>query len=344
MANIHPPSNSRVDWIDYAKGICIFAVVTLYATREVQDITQVKGWMQHVVDFAQPFRMPDFFLIAGLLVPRVIDRPWRSYIDTKILYFVYFYAVWVTFSFVYREVHGLLGPDSLALLPDYLRLYYIGPPYGPLWFIYILALFFIVIRLVRPLPVPLVLAGAVALQVANLHTGVALLDRFALYFVFFYSGYVFARYLFPLADWAQTHVRWTLGIFVLWFAANAMLVKLDLASVPGISLLLGYAGAGAVMLLSTLFARVSWMRWLRYLGQHSIVVYLGFIIPMRVMLKFLVDRKVIHDIGTLSLAVTLGSVAGAVLLYWALRNTPLRFLYSRPVWTSIQASGKRLIT
>jgi uncharacterized membrane protein YcfT len=294
--------------------------------------------MQHVVDFAQPFRMPDFFLIAGLLVPRVIGRPWRSYMDTKVLYFVYFYGVWVTLSFVYRELHHLLGPDSLALLPDYVRLFYIGPPYGPLWFIYILALFFIVIRLVRSWPVPFVIAGAVALQMTNLHTGVALLDRFALYFVFFYSGYVFARYLFPLADWARAHVCWTLGMFVLWFAANVILVKLGLASVPGMALLAGYAGAGAVMLLSTLFARLSWMRWLRYLGRHSIVVYLGFIIPLRVMLRFLGDRAVIHDIGTLSLAVTLGSIAGAVLLYWALRNTPLRFLYSRPAWTSIQTS------
>jgi uncharacterized membrane protein YcfT len=203
-----------------------------------------------------------------------------------------------------------------------------------------LALFFIVVRLLRSWPVPLVLAGAVALEAAHLHTGAALLDRFALYFIFFYSGYMYARHILRLADWAQTHRRRTLGLFALWFAANAILVSLDLGSAPGMPLLMGYAGAVAVMLLATLLARVSWMRWLRYLGRHSIVVYLGFIIPLRVLLSTLVERKVIDDTGTLSLLVTLGSVAGAVLLYWVLRNTPLRFLYSRPAWTSIQTGGE----
>ena len=28
------------------------------------------GWLQHVADFARPFRMPDFFLISGLFLAR----------------------------------------------------------------------------------------------------------------------------------------------------------------------------------------------------------------------------------------------------------------------------------
>lgn len=341
MANSGRSANSRIDWIDYAKGICIIAVVTMYSTHYVQDIAQATGWMQHVVDFAQPFRMPDFFLIAGLLVPRVIDRPLRAYMDTKVLYFVYFYAVWVTFRFVSMEAHGLLGANRLALLPDYLKLY-IEPPAGPLWFIYILAAFFIAVRIMRSWPVPLVMAGAIALQIANPETGVKQFDRFAHYFVFFYSGYVFSRHVFRMADWAQDHLRWSLAVLLLWFAANAVLVERQLTSLSGISLVAGYAGAGAVLLLSTLLARVPWMHWLRYLGRHSIVVYLGFVIPLRLMRRFIEEPAFARDIGDLSLAVTAASVAGAVLLYWAMRGTPLRFLYFRPAWASIEAPGKYL--
>ena len=31
----------------------------------------------------QPFRMPDFFLISGLFLARVIDRDWRDYLDRR---------------------------------------------------------------------------------------------------------------------------------------------------------------------------------------------------------------------------------------------------------------------
>ena len=38
----------------------------------------------------------------------------------------------------------------------------------------------------------------------------------------------------------------------------------------------------------------------------------------------------IADIGTISAVVTLAGVIGALLLFWAVRQTPLRFLFERP--------------
>jgi hypothetical protein len=38
----------------------------------------------------------------------------------------------------------------------------------------------------------------------------------------------------------------------------------------------------------------------------------------------------IADIGTISVLVTFAGVIGPVLLFWAVRHTPLRFLFARP--------------
>ncbi|HJV81846.1 acyltransferase family protein [Noviherbaspirillum sp.] len=326
----------RVEWVDYAKGICIILVVTLYATHHVHQLTHASGWMQHVVDFAQPFRMPDFFLISGLFVSRVIDRPLRSYIDTKILHFVYFYALWVTFRFTYTDLRHVLDADKFAVLSGYLHLY-VQPPDGPLWFIYILSLFFLAVRLLRRVPAPLVLAGAAVLQVANFNTGLLLFDKFTHYFVFFYSGHIFARHVLGTAAWAQSHAAATVATLAGWFLVNWTLVELGFATRPGVSLLMGYAGAFAVLLLATLLSRVRWTHWLRYLGQHSIVVYLGFVLPLALMRGLISERLLIHDIGNLALVVTVVSVAGAMMLYWMVRNTPFRFLFARPAWAAIAA-------
>lgn len=327
----------RVGWVDFAKAICIVAVVTMYATHHIQAITHTTGWMQAVVDFMQPFRMPDFFLIAGLFVSRVMNRSLRSYIDSKVLYFFYFYAVWVTVRFAFMNVGGILNGDLVSLIPGYLHMF-VEPPSGPLWFIYVLALFFIAVRVLRGVPPWIVFLGAAAIQAAHLDSGITFLDKFTWYFVFFYAGYLFAPQVFRLAVWAQARPALSLAILVLWFLGNGLLVEYGISGLPGMSLLLGFAGAFAVMLIATLLAGMPGMKWFGYLGKNSIVVYLAFVIPLGFM-RWLVTKSVLPaDIGTLSLLATVISVAGAVVMFWALRNTPLSFLFVRPAWTHIGAA------
>ena len=88
-------SVERVDWVDYAKGICIVMVVMMHSTLGVQEAAGATGFMDYVVAFARPFRMPDFFLISGLFLARVINRDWRTYLDRKVLHFAYFYILWL---------------------------------------------------------------------------------------------------------------------------------------------------------------------------------------------------------------------------------------------------------
>ncbi len=342
MARIETTTGKRIDWIDYAKGICILWVVALYSTDFVQMNTGTVGWMQTVGDFAQPFRMPDFFLISGLFVGRVLERPLRAYIDSKVLYFFYFYLLWATLKFINLNAVELLGPDRFGLLPDYLRLL-IEPPTGPLWFIYVLAVFFIVVRLVRKVPPILVLAGAIALQVSDIYSGIKVFDKFSAYFVYFYSGFLFARYVLQGAEWAFDHARLAVGVLAMWFAVHMSLFLLGWARLPGVNLLLGYAGVGATLLVATMCSRASWMSWLGYLGRKSIVVYLGFVIPLGLMRRFVESLHVTIDIGTVALIVTVVSIIGALLMYWMVRNTPLRILFERPSWMSIQAKSDALV-
>ena len=99
---MHRPDKARVDWVDTAKGFCIVMVVMMHSTLGVEAAASREGWMHAVVEFARPFRMPDFFLISGLFLARVIDRDWRDYLDRKVIHFAYFYALWVTIQFAFK--------------------------------------------------------------------------------------------------------------------------------------------------------------------------------------------------------------------------------------------------
>src|SRR5688572_8321187 len=92
----------RVEWVDYAKGFCIIFVVMMHSTLGVEHTVGQEGWLGKVVAFARPFRMPDFFLISGLFLAQVIDRNWRTYLDRKVVHFVYFYLLWTAIQFLFK--------------------------------------------------------------------------------------------------------------------------------------------------------------------------------------------------------------------------------------------------
>ncbi len=94
-AMMPPNSENRVAWVDYAKGFCIIMVVMMHSTLGVGDAMGGKGFLHPVVAFALPFRMPDFFVIAGLFLSQTINRDWRTFIDRKVIHFGYFYLLWL---------------------------------------------------------------------------------------------------------------------------------------------------------------------------------------------------------------------------------------------------------
>jgi uncharacterized membrane protein YcfT len=318
----------RIDWVDYAKGFCIVFVVMMHSTLGVEAAVGREGWMHAVVEFAKPFRMPDFFLISGLFLARVIDRDWRTYLDRKVVHFVYFYVLWVTIQFAFKAPGMAAEQGAVATAKLYLETFV--QPFGTLWFIYLLPIFFVVTKLTRAVPVPVVWGIGAALEISHIHTGSVIIDEFASRFVYFYSGYVLAPHIFSFAAWVQGRAAAAVAGLVLWGVVNGVLVAAGYAGLPFVSLALGAAGAAAVVAVSSLMANVDLFRPLRYCGEHSIVVYLAFFLPMAATRTVLIKAGLITDVGTISALVTLAGVVGALVLFWAVRGTVLRFLFERP--------------
>ncbi|MBN9599080.1 MAG: acyltransferase family protein [Afipia sp.] len=318
----------RVDWVDYAKGICIVMVVMMHSTLGVEAAAGQHGFMHLVVAFAKPFRMPDFFLISGLFLARVIDRDWRTYLDRKVVHFAYFYVLWVAIQFAFKAP-SFAAEQGWAHV-GYLYLESFIEPFGTLWFIYLLPIFFVVTKATRRIPALAIWGAAAALEMSHLSTGWTVIDEFAARFVYFYSGYLFAANVFALADRARSRPAMALLALAAWAVIDAVLVYVGASEWPLISLLLGFAGACAIITTGTLLARARWLDGLRYCGEHSITIYLAFFLPMAATRTLLLKTHLITDIGAISLIVTAVGVIGALLIWWSVRNTRFNFLFERP--------------
>jgi uncharacterized membrane protein YcfT len=318
----------RIDWVDYAKGICIVMVVMMHSVLGVEAAAGQTGFMHVLVAFAKPFRMPDFFLISGLFLSVVIDRDWRTYLDRKVVHFAYFYVLWVTIQFGFKapSFAAESGWAHVGLL--YLESFI--EPFGTLWFIYLLPVFFVATKVLRRAPPLAIWLAAAALEMLHVATGWTVIDEFCARFVYFYSGYLFAPYVFALSGRARARPAFALAGLALWALVNGGLVHSGFSEWPVISLALGLAGACAIVVIGTLLAQARWLEFLRYCGEHSIVIYLAFFLPMAATRTLLLKFGLIHDIGAVSLLVTIAGIIGALAIWWMARGTRANFLFERP--------------
>jgi uncharacterized membrane protein YcfT len=323
-----PAADGRIDWVDYAKGICIVMVVMMHSVLGVEVAAGQTGFMHAFVAFAKPFRMPDFFLISGLFLPLVIDRDWRIYLDRKVVHFAYFYVLWVTIQFGFKA--PAFAAESSWGHAGYLYLESFIEPFGTLWFIYLLPIFFVVIKLTRRIASPVIWIAAALLESSHVATGWTAIDEFCARFLYIYSGYLFANYVFALSDRARAHPLLALGALTLWAVVNGGLVALGMSEWPVISLMLGLAGACAIITIGTLLARMNRLGALRFCGEHSIVIYLAFFLPMAATRTLLLKTGVIPDIGTISLIVTVAGALGALAIWRVALAIGANFLFERP--------------
>ena len=218
-------------------------------------------------------------------------------------------------------------------------------PFGTLWFIYLLPVFFVVTKLTRRVPPLAIWIAAAALEMMHVATGWTVIDEFCSRFVYFYSGYWFAASVFALSDRARARPalahRGTGAVGDrqrragrVRLSANGRLCRWRLGSqVPARSSSWARCWRGC-----------SWLNFLRYCGEHSIVIYLAFFLPMAVTRTLLLKTGVISDIGTVSLIVTIAGIAGAVLIWRARWRVGARFLFERPdaFWIAPRKTGTRL--
>lgn len=102
------------------------------------------------------------------------------------------------------------------------------------------------------------------------------------------------------------------------------------AGAPGISLVLGLLGAGAIIAVAALLHTSRAALPLAYCGRNSIVVYLGFYIPLVVAGKAALWSGWFTDPATIALLATAAGVGGPLVLHRLVRNTRLAFLFERP--------------
>jgi uncharacterized membrane protein YcfT len=168
-----PPTATRprAAWPDAAKAVCILLVVLGHVAYILLDLAQAPWaagappvWNDLDV-LLRPLRMPLFFAISGLFAAAALARPWRLTLRPRVAQNLYLHVLWLLVGFAVSAAVAIptfMAPERLSEVPAAAATASTG-----LWYLYALAVYFVLARVTRTWPAAVPVAAAAVLAVVS---------------------------------------------------------------------------------------------------------------------------------------------------------------------------------
>lgn len=332
---------TRVEWVDAAKGAAIVLVVLVHSGQWATLTNLVPEYWRTINLVLILFLMPLFFLASGLFAGAIVDRTWRELWRTRLSPLVWALLVWTVLRFCYfLVVPNPTGMDETNVVD--LVLAPVRPSNG-LWFLFALALFFVIAKLLRGrVDGRIQLAAAAVVSIAffaGADTGNIAWNGMGRYVLFFWIGYLFRDAVTRFVERRGLAAGLGFGILFVAFAAAVLLVRSRVPLITGSLVLASLLAIAAGLVISRFFVRYRGMRWLPWIGRNTLPVYVTHIFFVNILIGGVLlvrDQPWVARVGPLlPLAVAALSATLAIGLWLATRDVPLlRLAYTPPAWFS----------
>lgn len=324
----------RVAWVDAGKGLAISLVVLFHSARWLDGLPSDTVVWQTVNDVLATLRLPLFFTLSGFFAAKWLVAPLAQLWNIKLRLFVWVLLLWSWIDlgpyWLGQYLHGT-GVNIRRELWDTA----LSPliPRFELWFVWALALFFLINRALRRVPPAAIVVVAAGASV------VGFLDILPIpspgwtgllkYYVFFAVGTHFRVLVFAYASRSGWVLR-TLVIAV-WAGCAIAVVHLGMQTVPGVMPILGVMGVLAGIAISQVLQRFTFVA---RLGARTLPVYLAHtaVIIMISSVVLLPGAEAVLAVMSpvYPPIVAVAAIVASLALHRATASTPLRALFEPP--------------
>lgn len=164
MTRESAPAGTRIAWLDLARGVSILLVVLYHVGAGAghallpPEASSAGTWWAAANRALVPLRMPLFFMVSGLLAGGAVRRAWPLVVRPRILDFLWPYLVWSALFALTAWVR-YAPEDPGSFIVDQAMATVVAM--GPYWFIAVLPILFVMVRIGRSRPRLLLAVGIV---------------------------------------------------------------------------------------------------------------------------------------------------------------------------------------
>lgn len=269
---------NRINWIDNLRGMSILAVILLHSTIAVNgDAGHFSALTETLNQLLAPVRLGLMFFVSGLFVDAGLKKGFSPFLNNKVKSILYPFAIWTV---IYGGLK--IAFSSLANTPQSplnIIVMHLSGGGDITWFLHSLFMFFIVIVVVRHLPVWVVLPAfwlasyfLPAIDADSLFSSFdnAHINKSLYLFIFFYLGDLLVRKQTAIPQMASSGTVLTLSLISF---ALLSLLNLSMRASPDQALLTPLALLSVPLFIW--LAMKSRSRLVCYVGVNSIVFYLS---------------------------------------------------------------------
>ena len=265
LMNVPARRGDRVAWADIAKAFSMILLVGYTLRGDALYVNQMLTFL----------RMPLFFFVSGLFGYRIVTTTsFRELLRDKVLSFIYLYVLWecilyLLIKVVSFNVQGYPPPEALRVLS------LLWNPLFNIWFLYALALAFLIAWALRRSPAWVVLAGSLVVYAASVAsdpwTALPFLERLARLFPYFWLGLMLRPVSFTIVE---RHWRLWPVVLAVFLAAAYLAFPTVWSHVGLVTFAISLTGiAGTLMLARQVSALPALAAPLGYIGGATLYIY-----------------------------------------------------------------------
>lgn len=327
----------RANWADIAKGLSIILVVFHHSIPRPPFPSGLPEWVYNVDDTLALFRLPLFFFVSGMFISSLMKASFVDLWQRRLVSLFYMLLLWALIREVLTNAGRLWSGNPVDL--SGITYIFIEPPLT-LWFLYALALFTLVVWILRGINGALLILLASAVYVAGFGSEVIYRDSFfeklPRLFLWFCLGYVCAN----LAMASAERVRVYHLLFVVVWGTIAYGVMSRTESISWM-FFLPFSACAIVsgILLSALLDRTPLAGPLAYIGRNTLPIYVSHFIVTEISIRIAVAPQ--DSLLKLGITVMLGVIL-PILAYELAMRCGQSWPYRAPAWLVALPRGRRL--
>ena len=328
-------ASRRETYIDAVKGFTITLVVLHHVISGIKSSIGYPDWFMEMYQLTVPIRMPLFFMVAGFFVMKSMKKPFRDFLNSKLLHFLYFYLLWNTIDVITRASLSKFTNNNVELSK---LLEFLWNPSFTLWFLYSLFWIFLVSYLLVKLRIkPLVqifvtLIISLVIQYTIYYDLPFFIRNTIKFFPFFLIGMNYSKIIrYRLAN---PQLRYLV-------ISGCVFITLAYCKLHGyfsdLSPMLFYLSAVSASIFYLVFFKTLENTFFNYIfkfvGERSLYIYLMHFIPAAGYRVVFQKLGLGDNLVFLTIVCTLLSVITCIAVYEMLRKFSFsRPLFNRPPW------------